>query len=130
MGYAVHESENTADNLNGQIDCLFVLLHRIEGEDVRTEDARHIEHAIDKFVADVMRRLDEEERELKNSHSPDLVTHLARHRFFASQVSLLKIAFHSGQLTLAKSVVAFLRTWLNYHISKEVPGYRVSVRSV
>jgi hemerythrin len=56
---------------------------------------------------------------LETGYSPEIVAIMAQHHFFACQVNLLKISFLAGQLTLARSVVAFMRTWLDYHIFQE-----------
>jgi hypothetical protein len=67
---------------------------------------------------------------LRNNRSPGLNSKMSQYRFFASQVNLLKSAFHSGQLTLAKSVVVFMRTWLDYNIYQDEPSYMALVSNM
>lgn len=87
------------------------------------EESQLIDNAIENFSNSILRRLDEEERLLRNCRFCELVTHSAQRRFISSRVSLLRIAFLAGQLTVVKSVVAFLQNWLNYHILHEYPDY-------
>jgi len=121
MGFADRESSYFVEELHEQIDRLLLHLRRVDGEVAGGEESQNIEYAIEDFTNNVMKRLEKEEVVLKTSHSPELVALMAHHRFFATQVNLLKIAFHAGQLTLAKSVVTFMRTWLDYHIYQDEP---------
>jgi hemerythrin len=123
MALAVRENNYIDEGLHLQIDGLFVLLRRVDGEVAVGVESQIIEYAIDDLTDSVMRRLEKEEKVLRTGRSPTLITHMAQHQFFASQVNLLKIAFLAGQLTLAKSVVAFMRTWLDHHIFQEEPSY-------
>jgi hemerythrin-like metal-binding protein len=123
MGYAHQDNCYIVDDLRRHIDKLIVLLRRIDGEVAEGEESQLIDNAIENFSNNVMRCLDEEESLLRNSRSPELAGHLAQHQFLSSQVNLLKIALLSGQLTVVKSVVTFLQTWLNYHIIHEDPDY-------
>ena len=127
MRLAALENNYIDEELHEQIDKLSVLMRRVDGEVVVGEESQLIEHAIEDFTNSVMQRLEKEEGVLKTSHSPELVALMAHHRFFASQVNLLRIAFLAGQLTLAESVVAFIRTWLDYHIYQEEPSYMAFV---
>jgi hemerythrin-like metal-binding protein len=123
MGFAVQENPYSGDDLHGHIDKLIVLLRLIDGEVAEGAESQLIDTAIENFSNGIMRRLEEEERLLRNIRSSELATHLAMHRFLSSQVNLLKIAFLAGQLTVVKSAVTFLQIWLNYHIIHEDPDY-------
>ncbi len=107
------------DDLNDQIDMLSLLLRPIERGVASGEEAKRLEFAIDQFVTSVTKHLNEEEEELKSRSSNDLAIHFAQHRFFATQANLLKIAFIAGEAPLARSVLDFLHTWLNYHAQEE-----------
>ena len=123
MGLATRQNNYIVEELHEHIDKLLLHLHLVDGEVAGGEVAQNIEYAIEDFTNNVMKRLEKEEVVLKTRHSPELVALMAHHRFFASQVNLLKIAFHAGQLTLAKSVVTFMRTWLDYHVYQDEPSY-------
>jgi hemerythrin len=68
----------------------------MDGDIVEGEEPQVVENAIENFSNSIMRSLDDEENLLRNSRSSKLGTHLAQHRFLASQVNLLKIAFLAG----------------------------------
>jgi hemerythrin len=130
MGLAARQNNYIIEELHEHIDKLLLHLRRVDGEVADGEESQYIEYAIEDFANSVMQRLEKEEVVLKTRHSPELVALMAQHRFFASQVNLLKIAFHAGQLTLAKSVVTFMRTWLDYHIFQEEPSYMAFVSNM
>ncbi len=130
MGLAAREDNCIVEELHEEIDKLSVILRRIEDEVAVGKESQIIEYAIEDFTNSVMLRLEKEEGVLRTSHSPALVALMAQHQFFASQVNLLKIAFLAGELTLAKSVVAFMQTWLDYHAFQEDPSYMAFVSNM
>lgn len=95
--------------------------HQQEGAPAERLDALTVARAVEDLVAVAERHLVEEEASLRNCQHAELAAHLAQHRFLTHQLRFLKSAFGSGQLMLAKCVVDFLETWLNYHRSRTEP---------
>jgi hypothetical protein len=130
MGFAARENNCIVEDLHEQIDKLSVLLRQVDGVVAEVEESQLIEYAIEDFVRNVMWRLHKEEKALRTSRSSGFTFCMTQCQFFASQVNLLEIAFSAGQLTLAKSVLDFMQTWLDYNVFQEESSHMALVSNM
>ena len=112
------------ENLTERYERIFVLMGRV-GEAIT--DRQDAQLTIEDFAKSAEKQLMEEEEFLLSRHKPEFRYHLAQHRFFARQVIVLKTAYRTGQLALARKIIEFLMTWLNYHFVKECRKYAAAL---
>ena len=114
------EENYIIEGLTEQYDRIFVLMGRVDEAITEEQDAQI---TIEDFAESAEKQLMAEEEFLLSHHRPEFRYHLAQHRFFARQVIVLKTAYRTGQLALARKIVEFLVMWLNYHLVKECRTY-------
>lgn len=120
MKSSAQEESYIIEGLTEHYDRIFALMGRVDEAITEQQDAQI---TIEDFAESAEKQLMEEEEFLLRRHKPEFRYHLAKHRFFARQVIMLKTAYRTGQLALAKNIVEFLMTWLNYHLVKECRTY-------
>lgn len=124
MESSAQEESYIIEGLTEHYDRIFVLMGRV-GEAITEQQDAQI--TIEDFAESAEKQLMAEEDFLLGHHKPEFRYHLAQHRFFARQVILLKTAYRTGQLALAKKIVEFLMMWLNYHLVKECRKYAAAL---
>jgi hemerythrin len=115
MELSAQEESCIFEGLTEHYDRIFVLMGRVDEAITEQHDAQI---TIEDFAESAGKQLMEEEEFLLSHHKPEFRYHLAQHRFFCPQV-ILKTAYRTGQLALARNIVEFLMMWLNYHLVKE-----------
>jgi hemerythrin-like metal-binding protein len=120
MEPSAQEESCIIEGLTEHYDRIFVLMGRVDEAITEEQDAQI---TIEDFAESAEKQLMAEEEFLLSHHGPEFRYHLAQHRFFARQVIVLKTAYRTGQLALAKRTVEFLMTWLNYHLVQKCRKY-------
>ncbi len=124
MESSAQEERYIIENLTEHYDRIFAIMGRVEDAIAERQDAQL---TIEDFAESAEKQLMEEEEFLLRRDKPEFRFHLAQHRFFARQVILLKTAYRTGQLALAKNIVDFLKMWLNYHLVNECRKYAAAL---
>lgn len=73
--------------------------------------------------------LREEENLMKGQDYPWLADHRAQHRYFLTNICLMKSVCYTDQLPLAESIIHFLSIWLIDHVFCEDMKYGAFLKS-